>query len=207
MKEKISWDSISLSDFIQIQSIATSNLDDMTKTVELLKVITHNEQIDDLPINEFKEQTVKLKLLEMPLKHNKIRKEYILNGKRYITTTKIKELTTGQYIDYCNLCKNPVGIDSIKKIVAILLIPEGTTYCNGYDLEDVESAVENYMSITDIYGVADFFRNALQKYSKALVDYLRKEILRSELDLKTKVKVGIALVGMKRYMLDLLNTD
>lgn len=189
-KTKLSWDDITICDFIRIQNIAENkDIDELTRTIELLKVITHNENIDDLTVDDFQKETIKLKLLELPLKHNKVKSEYILNGTKLKLYKDMDKLTTGQYIDYLNYCNAGVEAENIEQILSVFLIPDGYKYNKDYNLSDINELIKNYLPITDAIGISDFFVKCQKKYVAALKDYSIKTILLTKMPLKKKIQL------------------
>lgn len=204
----LSWNDIKIIDFINIQQIVESKeMEEVDKTIELMKIITHNDKIDELNLSNFKKETIKLQLLNTDIPHNKIKKEYIIEGKKYKMIDKIQNLTTGQYIDYCNICKENIGLENISKIIAIILIPEGYKYCKGYDIDDLAAAIERDMSISDAYGISDFFVESQRKLLKVSLGYFQKAIVLSNMTLRQKIKTTTELIKIKKHLLDLLSTD
>lgn len=208
MNKTLTWNDITILDFINIkQIIECKEFDDVDKTVELMKILTHDENIDNLSLPDFKKECIKLEILNSEIPHNRIKKEYIIEGKEYRLIDKVQNLTTGQYIDYCNLCKENIGLENIAKIIAIILIPKDGKYCKGYDIEDLAAAIERDMSIADAYGISDFFVKSQRKLLKASLEYFKKAIVLSKMTLRQKIETMTALIKVKKQLLDLLSMD
>lgn len=204
--KNFNWNDITLLDYIDIQNIVSSDMDEISKTVELTKILSHNPNVDNLPLAEFNKEAMKLKILETSMPRVNIKKEYVLGGRKYKAITNIKDLCTGAYIDYCNLSKSAPTYETLAKFVAILLIPEGHKYNNGYDIEDVENDVLNYMSIVDVQSIGFFFKSCLYKLSKDLVDYSLKIIMMSEMTMREKIRIGVQMAKLRMKLKDLVNT-
>lgn len=206
MKNRISWNDVSLGEFIRIQNAMNSEeLDETEKTIEIMKVLTKNENIDDLPISEFNREAWRLVIFKSEMPHNSIKKKYKLGEVTYRATTKIEDISTGQYIDFSNYTKEKIELEDLSKIIATLLVPEGFNYGKGYDIVDVREAVEEYMPITDVYGISDFFISALQKSFKASLKYLEKAVLKSEMTMKEKIRTETAIIELRDEMLKIIN--
>ena len=193
-KKIITWNDITLDQFIKIQDIVKSDMEDLDKTISIISIITGIENVDELPLTEFNKLVPLMSLLKTKIPQIKLKKEYVLNGTKYIVTDKIRNLTTGQYIDYTNICLNKITLDNINVVVSYLLIPEGKKYNKDYDIDKVAEDVKMYMSMPDINAVADFFVNALKKLLKTSVDYSIKQIIQgNEITFKEKVQLTTIL--------------
>lgn len=206
-KENLSWNDITILDFIHIEEILKSDeLEELEKKIELLKILTHNNDIDNLPIYEFNKYVPLLNLLGVKIPHNKMKKQYEFLGKKWNTCDKIEKITTGQYIDYMNLCEKPVTVLEMSKVIGFLLVPEGGKYNTGYDMDELCAAIEREMPITEAYGFVDFFVEAQAILSRRLRDYLIQQILKMKAPMKARLKVIKNLWKVERNLeLDWLN--
>lgn len=206
MKNKITWDDITLLDYINIQSIIESDGEDLDKSIKLLNIIT-KEDVENLPVNDFVNLSNYLKLLNTPVHHNKIKDKIIIDNKVWKVSNKIQKITTGQFLDYQNLCKEKITLENISKVIAYLLVPENGKYNVGYDMDELCAAIEREMSITDVYGFSDFFVKAVNQSLKVLVDCFNKAVIHSNMTLKQKITIYIAMKKNMKNLQDLLNMD
>lgn len=201
MKNKISWDDVTLLDYIHINEILqTKELTDIEKEIELIKILTHNNNIDELSIDEFKKYTYVLNLLTTKIPHKAMKKEYEFLGQKWIVSDKIQKITTGQYIDYTNLCQNQIGVNEVSKVIGYLLIPKNGKYNVGYDMDELCAAIEREIPITEAYGFADFFVEAQMKLFHHLRVYLTKEAAKTTASMETKIELAKNLYNLEREL-------
>lgn len=201
MKNKISWDDVTLLDYIHIQEIIkTDALTDLEKQIELVKILAHDSKLDELPVSEFSKYMPLLNLLTTKIPHKSMKKSYEFLGKKFNVSNKIQKITTGQYIDYTNLCQNQIGVNEISKVIGYLLIPENGKYNVGYDMDELCAAIEREMSISEAYGFVDFFVNAQMTLFHHLRVYLTKEAAKTTASMKTKIDLAKNLFVLEREL-------
>lgn len=190
IKIKNSWDEININDYIQIIGIIKDDeLDELEMNNYLLSVLSglNIKEIRSLSIIEY---TNCLKALEFLKKEpsNKIKKQYIINGKKYNSVLKLNKVSTGQYIDLQNLSKDYEStIENMSKILSIFLIPDGKKY-GDYDIDEVINDIENHFNIRDAVSLTFFFSLLNQRLSVASLLYLDLMKKRAEKKLKKKLK-------------------
>lgn len=201
MKNKISWDDVTLLDYIHIQEILkTDALTDLEKQIELVKILAHDSKLDELPVSEFSKYMPLLNLLTTKIPHKSMKKSYEFLGKKFNVSNKIQKITTGQYIDYTNLCQNQIGVNEISKVIGYLLIPENGKYNVGYDMDELCAAIEREMSISEAYGFVDFFVDAQMTLFHHLRVYLTKEAAKTTASMETKIELAKNLYNLEREL-------
>lgn len=119
-------------------------------------------------------------------------KTVTVNGAVYVPTTDPGKITTAQYIDYDQLTDR----SDLVEVLAIVMVPEGRKYNDGYDLGKVRDDMRK-MTVEGAVSVCDFFARVLGLYGlratrlarKALKETLREEtdpLRRQELKAKRK---------------------
>ena len=149
-------------------------LEQQVKTISILTGLTEDEVLD-LPIVEYRELASKTKFLE---KKNdgklQIAKSYGLNDMELIPVKDITKITTAQYVDYQTFSKE--GEMYLVQTLSTLLVPKGKKYNDGYDMDAVQQAIRNNLSVADVLSLYAFF---LTKWVESIKDsqtYLAKEI-------------------------------
>lgn len=169
------------------------------KYEEILK-LTKGEEADDLGIIAVLSGKTTDELLDMPLgeyaalrdaagflfyepKANKPAKGY--NCGKYILNPvqKIDDITTAQYIDFKEYVKHQ---GTLVQLLSCFLIPAGKKYGEGYDVEEVQNAISEYLCIQDVLGLIDFFEQRLEKLTLASLTYLA--VMASKVENKEKRK-------------------
>ena len=149
-------------------------LEQQVKTIAILTGLTEDEVLD-LPIMEYKSLAAKTMFLEKDYDGKlQIAKSYGLNGMELIPVKDFNKITTAQYVDYQTFSKE--GDMYLVQTLSTLLVPKGKKYNDGYDMDAVQQAIRDNLSVADVLSLYAFF---LTKWVKSIKDsqtYLDKEI-------------------------------
>lgn len=149
-------------------------LEQQVKTIAILTGLTEDEVLD-LPIMEYRSLAAKTKFLEKDYDGKlQIAKSYGLNGMELIPVKDFNKITTAQYVDYQTFSKE--GDMYLVQTLSTLLVPKGKKYNDGYDMDAVQEAIRENLSVADVLSLYAFF---LTKWVKSIKDsqtYLDKEI-------------------------------
>ena len=151
-------------------------LEQQVKTIAILTGLTDDEVLD-LPITEYKGLVAKTQFLEREYDGSlQIAKSYGLDGMVLIPVKDFTKITTAQYVDYQTFSKE--GEMYLVQTLSTLLVPKGKKYNDGYDMDAVQQAIRNNLSVADVLSLYAFF---LTKWVESIKDsqtYLAKEIQR-----------------------------
>lgn len=149
-------------------------LEQQVKTIAILTGLTEDEVLD-LPIMEYKSLAAKTMFLEKEYDGKlQIAKSYGLNGMELIPVKDLNKITTAQYVDYQTFSKE--GDMYLVQTLSTLLVPKGKKYNDGYDMDAVQQAIRDNLSVADVLSLYAFF---LTKWVKSIKDsqtFLDKEI-------------------------------
>lgn len=106
----------------------------------------------------------------------KVAKTYKVGELKLKLTDKAERITTAQYIDFKEYAK--AGETDICKYLSVVLVPEGKTYNDGYDVTEVADAIREYLPTPDALGLRDFFLTRLGRLTADSLTYSRKMIAR-----------------------------
>lgn len=208
---KIHWGDITIAKHKAIVAVYEKYKDEEDTTLMAYDLVCaaygkSEEWIDGLKVSEANEWVNTLAFVNERPKPTRAKQYYTLNGHRYKTTLNMQALTTGQYLDFQQLADACREMPA--EFLSVLLIPDGHKYNDGYNLEEVVSDIENYMSVEDCMGLSAFFFNLLQISIRRSIRSLsrmekkaRKEGLMTEEQLEALTKVKNLLVsvnGLKR---------
>ena len=179
--------------YIDICAIyADTSLDDLTKQVKTLSILTDKSEDDilDLPILEYQGMAKEAKFLEasfsIPKDAGRIGRTYNLGKWKLTPVSEIGKMSTAQYVDFQHLCDDP--LHHLPELVSVFLIPEGHKYNTGYDIIELQDDIRNTLCVADASPLhAIFLRkfNASIKgillYSKLQVKMIRDKSEREEM--------------------------
>lgn len=175
------WKDITLKTYNELYKI-TSNVynseeDKRLKSAALLNGITYEELLEQ-PITATTEMVASTVFLYDKPKAEKIKKEYVLNGRSYVPFKDFSEITTSQYIDYQAIIVENFE-EHLMDLMYIILVPKGHVYNDGYDTEQAMDDIGS-LKVTEALGIADFF---LKKYRRLL----RRTLLYSKAEMRLTV--------------------
>ena len=153
------------------------NVDALEQQVKTIAILTGlaDDEVLDLPIMEYKSLAAKTMFLEEEYDGKlQIAKSYGLNGMELIPVKDFNKITTAQYVDYQTFSKE--GDMYLVQTLSTLLVPKGKKYNDGYDMDAVQQAIRDNLSVADVLSLYAFF---LTKWVKSIKDsqtYLDKEI-------------------------------
>lgn len=170
--------SLPIGKWLEIMGISRDeNVDAMEQQVKTIAILTGltEDEVLDLPIMEYKSLAAKTKFLEKEYDGKlQIAKSYGLNGMELIPVKDFNKITTAQYVDYQTFSKE--GDMYLVQTLSTLLVPKGKKYNDGYDMDAVQQAIRDNLSVADVASLYAFF---LTKWVKSIKDsqiYLDKEI-------------------------------
>lgn len=173
--DKKQWENITLEQFNLIQE--AMHIEDETERVLELVSIIFGEDTLDLPVAEFQQKVKQLSFLSEKVPEVATKKKYTLNGKTYSLAADLTRMTASQYVDFTNLAKD----GKLNQQIAVFLIPEGKTYNEGYDIEEVfKDALQ--MSIVDAQALAFLFKRQLLAFITLFQHYSIKAIKKLKLE-------------------------
>ena len=148
--------------YIDICAIyADTSLDDLTKQVKTLSILTDKSEDDilDLPILEYQGMAKEAKFLEasfsIPKDAGRIGRTYNLGKWKLKPVSEIGKMSTAQYVDFQHLCDDP--LHHLPELVSVFLIPEGHKYNTGYDIIELQDDIRNTLCVADASSLLAFF--------------------------------------------------
>lgn len=130
------------------------------------------EWIAGMTISEASAYIKSISFLGEKPKQKKVKGKYVLNGHTYTTCLNLTSINTAQYIDFQTLAERSNELPA--EFLAIILIPEGKKYNDGYELNDAVSDIENNLTVEEALGLSAFFFNLSQISTRVLTRKLRR---------------------------------
>lgn len=142
----------------RLQAIAEDKeLDVNAANLATVAVLTGKSEaaLLDEPLGKWRQQIDAAGFLLVLPHPAKVRKVYRLGLRRYRPTLEARKMTAGQYIDFQEYAKE--GGERWVEVLSVLLVPEGKTYGNGYDIAEVQEAIRQHLCILDAIALRAFF--------------------------------------------------
>lgn len=175
IKIKNSWNDVTFGEFVQLQQIIQSNIDESYMMSNIVSVLTGRtlQEIENLPLSYYKTLTSQLDFLNEKPQRNERKDTYTINGTEYVLKADITEITTGQYLDFTNYTKeNPIDQT---RILSCFLIPKGKEYSDGYNIEKVFMDM-NDLPLQDSLSIFFYLRLQSVALYQILIDYSKQEM-------------------------------
>lgn len=167
------WDNINLLKFAQIRAVFADEKKDGTDRMVALAAIlegTDEETISRMPLQEVQPVFARAWALNTPPQRNRVRRRYNV-GAWTLRVTQPKELNVAQWLDFQNYMRGGVE-ENMANLLSVALIPEGKSYNDGYNIEELKAALRQDLAITDALAVCFFFQKRYLHSMRSILNRL-----------------------------------
>lgn len=175
-----SWDDVTLEQFDRLQEI---DKDDVFATADILSILTglDAEELLKLPSDEYMSLCEKINFLnDMPRKcipEPKLK----LGDITFNITLSPQEMTAEQFLEYKSLIMANKIDKKTARLMACFMIPEGCQYNDGkYNVSEILDLIYKHMSVVEVTAYVNFFMMQYQAYTKAMLGYSEKKIMKDK---------------------------
>ena len=196
---------LTLKQWLELRAIDTTqeDIDIQVDIIAILNGMTRDEVLD-LPIDRYMEYAKGTAFLSKSPQSKPRRQERInLNGRKYTVIKSAKDMTAGQYIDFETYLSQGAE-KNIAPILSTVVIPEGRTYGNGYDIAEAIEDIRNGMSVQDALDLSAFFLSQSEHLISSILTSLERRIRRMKKTPETEEKMKQAVEKI-RLLRDLIN--
>lgn len=197
LKKKLNWNNVTLFQFKRLQELLTIE-DESEKLLAIAELIL-GEDVLNLPLKDFTEKTSELSFLKEDVPTFTPPKKIEVNNRKYKVDCLLGNITTAQYLDYTNHLKSK----EYNKILSPFLIPDGHTYNDGYDMQQVFNDIDD-LPIPIVLSIAFFFSRQFHKFTTIFQSYSAKRIKKMNLPKEQKeamLKMNQSLKGLESYLI------
>lgn len=195
-----SYNELTVGKYQEIRKIDFDDLDILEQQVALIAVLNDmdEEEVFDLPLDEYKELSAGLQFLNTPpqIDYKRKLKSITLKGQEYRILQDAREMTAGQYIDY----QHYLGVDDfdgqLPNILTVFILPHGKDYGQDYDIGALAAKFRDSMPITTAMQVSAFFFRQSQTSIRASLTSLRMRLRMMKMrtrDKETKAMIQEAI--------------
>lgn len=168
-REKRQWKNVTLEEFVEIDAILGGDGSDAEKTFALA-VALWGEDVKLLPVSVYYELTEELKFLGEAMPEVKVKREYEVGGMVLKCAKNPEEMTTAQFFDISHAREKGNKVEEYAKLLALLLVPKGKKYGEGYAFDEVADACRK-LAVVDAFAIVRFFFRRLIKWLNILSVY------------------------------------
>ena len=168
--------------------------DDLDVQVAVLAVLADKteREILNLPVTEYAALSAGASfLLEEPKPSNITRhfRALKLEGWTLTPTTDLRKLTTAQYIDFQAYLQAGSNIEAL---LSCFLVPEGKTYCEGYDAQELQRVLAATLTVPDALALKAFFLRKFRRSMEAILTSCKWAIALAPRRVKKEMRKALA---------------
>lgn len=190
--EARNWSDVTLKQYYEIRDVIVVQ-DDYT-TFNLIDII-YGIDSQSLLMNELMPYVHTLGFLKEEPKVKRLKREYMLNGRKYEARCELGSVTAGQFVDWRNYLNHGDASDKMQNILSVFFIPKGHEYGDGYDVAQVQ---EDLLSLDyqTVYSAAFFFERQLRLLSRVFLHSLKNKVKKLKMEKEKKKEVIEEIKGL-----------
>lgn len=148
------------------------------KEVAMISILANKtpDEVDNMLTVELRGLTSQLGFLTEKAETVEVRKEYKVGDFTLVPEKKISKIKAGQFISFQEFAKvyhdNNNDVNVIPLLLSCFLIPKGKKFAEGYDVEDVQEAIAEHLSIVDALSLTAFFLTSIKQSQATILRYL-----------------------------------
>ena len=184
--------------FLDIDAILQSDAEEIDKQVRIIALLddTTTEAVLALPLKEYAAKAAAPDFLRHDCPPVSAPSRVISGDLVLIPTKDFTNITTAQYVDFQTFSKG--GNQKLPELIAVLLVPEGHKYNDGYDISQVVRVVRD-LPLPEALGLNAFFfgqlvqsiqasLTSLESAAKTLPKQRRTELEKKAEDLQSLLR-------------------
>ena len=196
------YNTLTLGLYLDIDAVLQSDAEDIDKQVRIIALLdgTTPEAVLALPLKEYSAKAAATEFLRHDCPPISAPSRVISGDLVLIPTKDFTNITTAQYVDFQTFSKG--GTAKLPELIAVLLVPEGCNYNDGYDVAQVVRVVRD-LPLPVALGLSAFFfgqlvqsiqasLTSLESAAKSLPKASRAELERKAEDLQRLLR-GLGL--------------
>ena len=187
----MNWTDISIKQYNEIKDLyLDTDLSDEDRLILQINILFGVDALK-LKTSELHKYVNEMKFLGEKIPKMKIKKEYKLGSNVYTLKKDLRDVRVAQWLDFQNFLKDGGGdTDNYANLLSVFFFPKGEDeYGDGYDIEQVRSDINNYLSIAEASSISSFFLLYRKMSLLRFILYTRRETLKTPLTKEEKKKV------------------
>lgn len=174
-----SYKSLPIGDYQEILALCKDDgLEELDRQVKILSILTRigEDELLDLPIQEFKVMTSRMGFLErdLPTEVTRLEESYRIGGFDLVPVIDMRKISTAQYIDFQSF--HQAGFEEhFVEILSCILIPKGRKYNQDYDIIEVQDAIRRDLNVHDGASIYAFFMFSCRESIKDILTFSLQE--------------------------------
>lgn len=148
------YQSLPLGTYMKVNAVLDSQADDIDKQVQIIAILggLSVDEVLLLPLHDYTAMAAQTAFLREHCKPTEIAEGWSFGNLRPVLD--FRKLNTAQYVDFQHYSKDFPR--TLPQLLSVMLIPEGKSYNDGYDVLEVQKQVEQ-IPFPDALGLSAFF--------------------------------------------------
>ena len=187
----MNWTDISIKQYNEIKDLyLDTDLSDEDRLILQIRILFDVDPLK-LKTSELHKYVNDMKFLGEKVPKVKLKSTYKLGDNVYTLKKDLRDVRVAQWIDFQNFLKDGGGdTDNYANLLSVFFFPKGEDeYGDGYDIEQVRSDINNYLSIAEAMSISSFFLLYRKMSLLLFLLYTKKQILKTPLTKEEKRKV------------------
>lgn len=190
-----SYNALPLGAYLDILDINSDEcLDDLGRQTAILAVLTGLNEKDVLllPLDEYASLAAHMEFLshDVPQPRRSIGKILSIGKNKYRIPQNPAKITTAQFVDFRSWAESwKDGKRPVPEILSTMIVPEGKTYGDDYEVEDVQADIRENLDTVTAFALCAFFLDSWRRYIMDSLSFSEKALKRIENNPKAKAKL------------------
>ena len=186
----MNWTELSLKKYNDIKDLyLDTELSDEDRLIYQIRILFDVDPLK-LKTNELHKYINEMKFLGEKVPKVKLKSTYKLGENTYTLKKDLRNLTVAQWLDWQNFLKEGSDTDNYANLLSVFFFPKDVDeYGDGYEIEQVRSDINNYLSIAEAMSIASFFLTYRKTLLLLSLLYTKKQILKTPLTKEQRKKV------------------
>lgn len=206
---KNSWNDVTLADMEKIADLQTIKMPDEDRMLDIISILTglDRDELVEVPMTDIITLSNELNFLMDPVPKKVVDPKPEICGRKFYHVLNPEQILAGQFLDYKILLGQNNIDKKIARLIACFTIPEGHTYNDGYDTDELIDLIHNNLSVVEGQSLVNFFTIQFNAYSIAILTSSIKKLKKEMKKVKTykeKMNFKTAIEIMKRSKAEIL---
>lgn len=186
----MNWTELSLKKYNEIKDLyLDTEISDEDRLIYQIRILFDVDPLK-LKTNELHKYINEMKFLGEKVPKVKLKNTYKLGDNVYTLKKDLRNLTVAQWLDWQNFLKEGSDTDNYANLLSVFFFPKDVDeYGDGYEIEQVRSDINNYLSIAEAMSISSFFLTYRKTLLLLSLLYTKKQILKAPLTKEEKKKV------------------
>lgn len=181
------WEDITLADMEKITDLQSVKMPDEEKMMDLISILTgiNGDELAEIPMTDIITLSAELNFLAQPIPKKVVNPKPEICGRKFYHILNPEQILAGQFLDYKIILEQEHIDRKLARLIACFTIPEGHTYNDGYDTDELVDFLNENLSVVEGQSLVNFFTIQFNAYSAAILTSSIKKLKQAMKKAKT----------------------